>query len=368
MVCFKKWLYVFVFLFTGFTAYGQVKPLRIAVAGITHGHAGFILARKPMPDMVLVGVYEPNKALALQYAEKYHYSPAIIYSDLDKMLDAVKPDAVLAFGSILSHMEVVEKSAPRKIHVMVEKPLATTVAQAKRMQELAARHKVHILTNYETSWYPSVAKTFQLVHDSGYTGTIRKVVIHDGHQGPKEINVSSHFFEWLTDPVQNGGGALMDFGCYGANLMTFLMQKESPISVTAVTGQYKPGIYPKVEDEATIIVRYPSAQCIIQASWNWPFSRKDMEVYGDSAYLIASDNTSLRLRRHPMSKESVRSITEKDIPVYTDPFTYFFDVIHGKIQVPYNGLYSLENNVRVVEILEAARRSAVTGKTIGWKK
>jgi predicted dehydrogenase len=317
--------------------------------------------------MVLAGIYEPNKELAELYAKRYNYSPSLIYHDLDKMLDAVKPDAVLAFGSILSHMNVVEKAAPRKIHVMVEKPLATTVAHAKRMQELAARYKVHILTNYETSWYPSVAKTFQLVHDSSYTGTIRKVVIHDGHQGPKEINVNPEFFEWLTDPVQNGAGALTDFGCYGANLMTFLMRSEAPVSVTAVTGHYKPKIYPKVDDEATIIVKYPSAQCIIQASWNWPFSRKDMEVYGDSAYIIAGDNTSLRVRHAPMTKENSYRITANDIPVYTDPFSYFFDVINGKIKVPYNGLYSLENNVRVVEILDAARRSAETGKTIFFK-
>jgi predicted dehydrogenase len=151
------------------------KPLRVAVAGISHGHAAFILGRKPNSDIELVGVCESNKELAnRRYADKYHFSSTLIYDDLDKMLDIVKPEAVLAFGSIYDHMRVVEKCAPRGIHVMVEKPLATTLAHAKRMQELASRFKIHILTNFETSWYPSTAKMYQLVQDSSYTGKYEK--------------------------------------------------------------------------------------------------------------------------------------------------------------------------------------------------
>ena len=71
-------------------------------------------------------------------------------------------------------------------------------------------------------------------------GEIRKMVAMDGHEGPKEINVQPEFFDWLTDPVKNGAGALFDFGCYGANLMTWLMDNQRPLAVTAVTQQFKP--------------------------------------------------------------------------------------------------------------------------------
>jgi predicted dehydrogenase len=190
------------------------------------------------------------------------------------------------------------------------------------------------------------------------------VVIHDGHQGPKEIGVNDEFFKWLTDPVQNGGGALTDFGCYGANLMTWLMQGEKPVSVTAVTRQYKPEIYPRVDDDATIIVNYPSAQCIIQASWNWPFGRKDMEVYGDEGYIISMDANHMRLKNNAKAPEAQRTVNAEETGVYTEPFAYFADVIRGKIKMPAMGTYSLENNVMVVKILEAARESAKTGKTV----
>jgi predicted dehydrogenase len=243
-------------------------PVRLAIAGLTHGHSAFILGRKIKSDFTIVGIYEPDRELALRYARTYNFSPKLIHSNLNNMLDSVKPEAVVAFGSIYEHMMVVEACAPRGIHVMVEKPLATNVEHAAKMEELAQKFHIYLLTDYETSWYPSTAKAYQLVNDSNFVGNIRKVVIHDGHQGPKEIGVGKEFFDWLTDPVQNGGGALIDFGCYGANLMTYLKKGMKPVSVTAVTRHFKPEIYPKVDDEATIIVCYPDAQCIIQASWN----------------------------------------------------------------------------------------------------
>jgi len=344
-----------------------VKPVRLAIAGMTHGHIAFILGRKDKGDFLLTGVYEPNKELALSLSKKYNFNPDLIYTNLGEMLDKVKPEAVVAFGSVYEHMSVVEACAPRGIHVMVEKPLATNVAHANRMALLARKYHIQLLTDYETSWYPTTAKSFQLVNDSNFVGKVKKVVIHDGHQGPKEIGCDKYFLEWLTDPVQNGGGALIDFGCYGANLMTGLMKNQKPVSVTAVTKQYKPDIYPKVDDDATIIVNYAKAECIIQASWNWPFNRKDMEIYGDSGYIITIDNSNMRVRNKIKPVETPVMVTAKDIDVYEDPFTYFYDVLKGKIIVKPTDLYALDNNVRVVEILEAARESAKTGKTIKLK-
>jgi len=343
------------------------KPIRLAIAGMTHGHTSFILGRKDKGDFQLVGVFETNNELALLRAKRFGFDPKLIYNDLIKMLDRVKPDAVVAFGSIYEHMAVVEACAPRGIHVMVEKPLATNVEHAKRMVDLAKKYKIHLLTDYETSWYPTTAKSFQLVNDSNFVGNIKKVVIHDGHQGPKEIGCDKYFLDWLTDPVQNGGGALVDFGCYGANLMTYLQKGQEPVSVTALTQQIKPDIYPNVDDDATIIVNYAKSQCIIQASWNWPFSRKDMEIYGESGYIVAVNNYDMRRRSRTMKAEQATRVTAKDIAVYEDPFSYFADVINGEIKMTKYDLYSLENNVMVVKILSAARESAKTGKTVNLK-
>ena len=341
-------------------------PMRIVVAGTAHGHSGWILGKKDTSVIVVTGIYEPDAALAAKQAARYKIPASRFHSDLKKLLTEQKPEAVVAFGSIYDHLAVVEACAPLGIHVMVEKPLAVSLEHAEKMQALARKYNIHLLTNYETSWYPTTIKSFQLLHDSSALGALKKAVIHDGHQGPKEIGVGPEFFSWLTDPVQNGGGAIIDFGCYGANLMTYLRKGEQPVSVTAVTRHFKPHIYPHVDDDATIIVNYRDAQCIIQASWNWPFSRKDMELYGEHGYAIAVNNQMLRTR-YKDGQEITRNITTAETGVYTDPFNYLEAVVRNKITpMPYE-LYSLPNNMMVMRILEAAKASAASGKTVMLK-
>ena len=344
----------------------QAQPVRLAVAGISHGHNAWILGRKNDAAVQLVGIYETNKELVKKMMDKFHLNPALFYDDMNTMLEKVKPEGVLGFGTTLQHLGVVEACAPKGIHVMVEKPMATTVADAEKMVALARKHGILLLTNFETSWYPTTDKSFALTRDTAFMGPIRKVVVHDGHEGPKEIGVSKEFFEWLTDPVQNGGGALMDFGCYGANLITLLMNGSMPLSVTAVTSQFKPHIYPKVDDEATIILQYPDAQCIIQASWNWPFARKDMAIYGRSGYIVTKDNNQMKAKGK-LGSEVDYKLTAQETNTYTSPFLYFADAIRKKINIPAFGAYSMENNLIVVKILEAARNAAKTGKTVYLK-
>lgn len=341
------------------------KPVRLAVAGLSHGHVGWVFNRSEKKDTELVGIYEPNQELVNKFSEKYKIDKKLFFSDLNKMLDEVKPEAVSAFGPINEHIIVVRACAPRKIHVMVEKPLATTFADAKEIQSLATKNGVHVLTNFETSWYASNQYVNKLV-EQGKIGEIRKVMVNDGHEGPREIGVSKEFFSFLTDPVQNGAGALTDFGCYGANLMTWLLKGERPLSVTAVTHQNKPEIYPKVEDEATIILQYPKAQCIIQGSWNWSFARKDMEVYGNKGYAIAVNPTTIRERFDSKSPEETKKIEPRPAP-YQDPFSVLADVVQGRLKLDKNDLYGLPVNVTVVEILETAKMSAKQGKTINLK-
>jgi predicted dehydrogenase len=365
-------LAIFAIIFSCIKAESQspVKnPVRIAIALMTHDHVRFILDRLKLnhSDLELTGIFEPNHDLVKKYSKIYNLDPSLFYDNLEQLLNEVKPEAVLAFGSIFDHLAVVEACAPMGIHVMVEKPLAVNMDQANKMKILVDQYRIHLLTDFETSWYPSTVKSWQLVNDSNYVGTLRRVVIHDGHEGPKEIGCSSEFLAWLTDPVQNGGGAIIDFGCYGANLMTYLTKGQQPISVTAVTRQFKPSVYPYVDDDATIILSYPTSECIIQASWNWPFGRKDMEIYGESGFIMADDRNNMRLKNHTRTDELKRKVTADIINVSEDPFSYFTNVIRNNITMKNYDPYSIENNMIVVKILDAARESAKTGTTVKYK-
>lgn len=357
----KNILVTFVVLCSGILYGQQAKPLRIGIAGLTHTHVHWLFGSNNREEFEIVGIAEPNREVALRYLKQYNLSENLLFSSLDEMIDRTNPEAVTAFNSIYQHLEVVKVCAPRKIHVMVEKPLAVSLDHAKQMEALAKKHNIYLLTNYETTWYKSNHDALKMIRDNNAIGEIKKIVVHDGHRGPKEIGVSQEFLEWLTDPVQNGGGALMDFGCYGANLSTWLMNNVRPESVLAVTQTFKPEIYPKVDDEATIIVTYPKAQAIIQASWNWPYNRKDMEVYGQTAY-IKADRNSLRFQKGDEA-EQLTKVEARPAP-YDNPFAFFAGVIRGSVKIDDQDLSSLELNMIAMEILDAATRSAKEGKRI----
>jgi predicted dehydrogenase len=334
------------------------KLLRIGVAGLTHDHVHNIMNQWKRGEVIIAGIAEADQQLIERFKKSYNIPDSLFYKNLTELLQHTKPDAVLAYNSIVEHLGVVEICAPKGISVMVEKPLATTVKDAERIVTLAKQYHINVLTNYETTWYNTNQQVNEMVNDEHEIGDIRKMIVHDGHNGPKEIGCSKDFLNWLTDPVKNGGGAIRDFGCYGANLMTWLMKGIAPISVTAITKHIKPDIYPNVDDEATILLEYPTATGIIEASWNWPFGIKDLEVFGVNGYLHALNPTVLQKR----NKNSYDSVVVKPA-AYKDNLPYLADVLSGKIQ-PVNDLSCLENNLIVVKILEAASRSAKEGKSI----
>ena len=347
----------------------QDGPLPVAVVGLSHGHVHWIFNSKARGDIEIAGIVESDLVLAKRYAEQYDYPLDQIYADIGSLLANKKIVAVTAFGNTYDHLDIVEICAPRGIHVMVEKPLAVNLKHARKMRDLAEEYGIHLITNYETTWYPTNHKAYALVHEEDRIGELRKIVVRDGHKGPKNIGVDADFLEWLIDPKLNGAGALMDFGCYGANLCTWLMKGERPHRVTAITQQLQKKNNPLVDDEAIILLQYDEAVAIIQASWNWPIGRKDMELYGLKGAIYADNRNDLRIRiseGYDGFDEDVKTMEEHDAPM-DDPFAYFAAVIRGDIQVGPTDLSSIENNLIVMEILDAALRSAKKGKSIKLK-
>jgi len=340
-------------------------PIRVAIVGLVHGHIqGFLSSLPQNHSFQLVAIVEPDTTLAQRYAAKFHLDSKLFYTDTDRMLEQQHPDAVLVYTDIQDHRKVIEDAARHGVSSMVEKPLATTLSDALAIRAAAREHHVQVLVNYETTWYASNQEVFDEVQ-AGKLGEIRRVVVHDGHEGPKEIGVGPEFLSWLTDPAKNGAGALFDFGCYGADLMTVLMHGEAPLSVTAVAQTDKPAIYPHVDDDATIILRYPKAQAVLMPSWDWSFGRKDMEVYGVGGYAITVALDHLRVRYHGQENES--QITAPPLPNgRQDSLDYLAAVLHRQIK-PDGDLSALDTNIVVMQILDAARQSAQTGRTVQLK-
>ena len=389
---------------TAFSAQARAEtPLRLGIIGMVGGHingvltgggnpeqpssgrfpsrllvpAGGILKRS---DVQIVGIAEPNRQLFDQYVQRLHLDPSLYFSTIDELISRAHPQAVLVFTTTFDHTRVVEECARRGVHVMVEKPLAVSYKDALAMADAAQKGHIQVLVDYETSWYSSNKAAYDLLQQ-GALGAVWKIVALFGNSGPFRAAGSARpsgaqrgglgqtgLGSWLTDPKLNGAGALYDFGCYGADLATWLIKGQVPSTVTAVTKQVNPGNHSKVDDEADIILTYPSAVAIIQASWNWPFSRKNIEIYGrtGTAKTIITTTTfetdKIDVRRGGEAASQVISSPHL-LPPYDDPLHYFAAVVNGEIHDD-GSPSSLQTNVIVSEILDAARRSAQSGKTV----
>jgi glucose-fructose oxidoreductase len=342
--------------------HAEGHPVKVAIVGLEHGHVEGFLSQLPKhSDVQLVGIADADNALWQKYGSKYALPDTLFYKSEANMIERCRPDAVLVYTSIAEHRHAIEIAAQYGVSVMVEKPLTISLDDALAIRRVAREHKIHVLVNYETTWYRSNKAAYDEVRDRRI-GDIRRVVVHDGHQGPKEINVPPEFFKWLTDPEQNGAGALYDFGCYGVDLMTWLMRGETPQTVTAVANREKPEIYPRVDDDSTIVLQYPHAQAVIMGSWNWPFSRKDMEVYGATGYAITVASDQVRIRHEHDTEEHLETAGALP-PQERDSLTYLSAVLRGQIE-PKGDLSALDTNVVVMQILDAARESVRTGRAV----
>jgi predicted dehydrogenase len=331
------------------------QDYKIAIIGMVHSHVWNHL--KPMldgKDAGLVGIAETIPEL-VDEANKRGATKIPFFNDYKKMLDQAKPDIVWAFVENNRHLEIVEACAPRNINVIFEKPLASSYRDALEIQKLARKHDIKILTNYQMAWWPAnyAAKAHA---DSGALGQVWRLHGIVGHGGPGSSGVGKYFFEWLTDPEKNGGGALMDFGCYNALWSLWYLGK--PESVFAQVNQLRPQTFPKVEDTSSMILHYKNGVGMFEGSWDLPRSYQDLEVFGlkGSVYMT---QRGVELRQ---GKEAKQLEMEPLPPERSEPVAYMVDALRNK--KPIEGVVALDINVGVNEIIEAAKMSVKSGKAV----
>ena len=337
--------------------------VRFGIAGLSHDHAKLILGREPRGDIEIVGIAEADELLRQRYAHTYGLPAELFFEDLASMLDTTEPEAVTAMGSIYEHLAVVEACALRGIHVMVEKPMAVNWDHATAMAVLANEGGIHLLTNYRPTWQASVQAVYTLAVKENCFGQLGNIRVYEGHQGPEEIGCSADFVCFLRDPVRNGGGVITDFGSFGANLVTWLMQGELPLSVTAMFQTVKPDMYPQVDDVATFILTYPHTHAIVEVSWNWPIARSGLEVFGRTGYVQTVDEDTIRVWENEQDKEQVVALAALESP-FDDPLAYLVAAMRGEVTVMDTDQVSLTHNLVVTRILDATIQSAQTGRTV----
>jgi len=340
------------------TALAAARPYKVAVVGLVHGHSWNHLKELLASDAAqLVGLCETNPDLVTQ-AEKLGVASNLVYSDIPRMLDEVKPDIVWAFVENNRHLEVARACASRGISIIYEKPLASTYADAAAIRDLARKSGIFVLTNYQMAWWPSNTTAKQLV-DAGTIGQVYRLHGIVGHGGPGSEGPANHaFFEWLTDPVKNGAGALVDFGCYSAAWSIWYLGP--PTSVYARTGNQQPERFPKVEDQAFLVLGYPQATALIEASWDLPRTYQDLDVMSRKGTIhMQQSGVEVTVgHAHPKPAPLV-----KLPPELASPLACMIHALETK-QAPDQGIVGLDLNVGVMEIIDAAKESVRTGQVV----
>ncbi len=348
-------------------AWAERNKTRLAVIGLDHDHVwGLLDDIAKEQDAELVAIADPHPEL-VERARQRVPATVLFFSDYVKMLDEAKPEAVIVATENDKHLKILRECAKRHIHFSTEKPLASAAADARGMARLARESKIKLMVNYWNVWTPATHELFHRVF-AGDLGPINKIIVEYGHQGPKEIGVSKYFADWLYDPVKNGGGALVDFGCYGAEWALWL--KGRPTRVYATTLKLKADQHNPVDDDATILLQYPDATVIIQASWDWPYSKGDVAVFGSKGSLI---ETGDGLFFRPAGSKTVLAQPEGE-PVRlkpvehetSDPIAYFLWCIRNNKEI--ENPVAADLNVGVVEILDAAKESIRTGRAVELQK
>ncbi len=343
------------FLALGLLSSGLPAQTKIAFVGLVHSHCWTQLRNVgTIPGVELVGIAEPEPELV---AEAKKLVPNTEYfSDYRELIEKKKPDIVWAFVENNRHLEIAEYLAPRKINMIFEKPLASTLEDAKKIRDLASKYNVQVMTNYQMAWWPT-NQEIKRQADAGAVGQVLRMHGIVGHGGPgSEGPRSKFFFAWLTDPVKNGAGALVDFGCY--NALWSLWIKGRPETVYARADHLQPQRFPKVEDNAVLVLGYKDGVGIFEGSWDLPRSFQDLEIFGRKGSLYMTHQV-LDLRQGREEKKVEPTPLPDD---RSDPIRYMASRIRSG--QPVDNIMALDINVDVVEILEAAKKSIATGREV----
>jgi len=329
------------------------KKLNICIAGLSHKGVAEVINQYKNGRVNILGIAESDKDLQKKYQAQFHLADTLFYTDLQKMLTVKEPDVVMAYNEVSKHLDVVKTCAPLGILVMVEKPLTATLDQAQQMEMLVEKYHNRILTNYETTWYPSYQEVYNAINlDS--IGGIKKIVVNAGQTEVKEGGNGNTTTSSLITALPGGSTALNDFGSYGADIMTWFMRGLKPVAITVLTHHTK---QETTSGDANIILEYPGVTGLIKTSWNIP--DHNLEILGQNGYLHAFNNQVVLLSKN--GKQTTLQTEPIRAPL-NDQLSYITAVLQNKISN--DDRSSLRYNVIVMEILEAAKRSVKENKRI----
>jgi predicted dehydrogenase len=341
-----------------------VPKTKLAHVGLQlDGGWSFLNHELQEPDAEVVAVAEPEVELLDRVRTKLKTMPRVrFYARYEEMLDEVKPDAVIATLPNSQHLALVRECAKRHVHVWLQKPMATSVKEAREMKQLADRAGIKLMINYFRLWDPaaqSVARHIAL----GDLGTTQRVVVQAGYGAGHEKKMSRYYLGYFWQPEKQGGGSLIEQGTYGIHWAVWLLRR--PTRVFAVAKKLRTDAPFTAEDESWTLMDYPGATAISEGSWSMP----DEATEGASAIQIIGSKGLIRMIHGKWTistKANAGAPQPLDLPEppreRKNGVAHFVDCIrHDKsIDSPHGAAL----NVTVSEVTDAAYTAIKTGRPV----
>ena len=332
--------------------------MKFGVIGLSHDHVWDVLPELVENENVeLVAATSLQTPLLDRAKKEYDVN---VYTDSQEMAASEQLDAVVIYGNNRNGAEEAVKALERDWHVLIEKPLAADLEGANALLQTADSAGKRLMVNWPITWWPQVQQAIAMAQ-AGEIGEIWQVRYRAAHQGPQEMGASEYFCDWLYDPNRNGGGALLDYCCYGAVLSRVLMGR--PHSVTAVSGQLlKTDL--DAEDNAVLLMQYPKGISIAEASWTQVDKMTNYRtvIYGSKGTLLAEPEKGrllLATEKCPEGEEIEIVNPEEHL---SGPIVHF---LHGvESEQSFHPLCQAGHCRDVQEVLELGMESASTGKRV----
>lgn len=258
---------------TGASGTGTGGRWRVAGVSFDHMHMGDLLRQVSQhPRAEIVGVADPDTVRMDSAIRNFHLEPGRVFTDFRRCLEVSRPDIVILCPATAKHGEYVEAVASYNTHILVEKPMAASLADAARMINAVQKTGKTLVINWPLAWYPPHVTTHRLITE-GAIGDVREVHYYDGNRGPlrhlaDKIEVGdAEALQQRADSwwyKRDGGGSLLDYLGYGVTLGTWFHGGKAPVEVTSVVDQ-TPGL--EVDEHSVTVCRYETGLSKYETRW-----------------------------------------------------------------------------------------------------
>ena len=359
--------------------------LNAVIIGTSHMHVNEIaLYITECPDMELVAISDVPSTVeeipALRYTPKWNLENVRdnycknVYDDYEKMLDDVKPDIAFILTENVQKAEVVENCAKRKVNVCIEKPIAITLDEVKKIKASVEKYGIEAVVNWPVAWRPYLYK-LKAALDSKVVGEPIKLRYINGHTGPlgkgaKHRGVSANAEE-MTDEQRSktwwhqeshGGGVYLDICCYGCYFSRWIMGDGAKSIISLSANLNTP--FGDTDDNFGAMVKYDGKMSVLEGTWTTPravIPSGPMVLCTDGVITCtggAEDAPDVKAYDIFGNEIEIADV-ELDESMKNMPCHYSAHIKNGSDIME---MLTLDVNIEIMAILDAAMKSSKSGK------